>query len=272
MKIELHKFDSLSAPDITCMGYSCDMEVGIYEGEAKKEYIICYVTTGRILYNGNPVCEGQGFLSYPGMGEEWKVENDDKASLLWVCSQDERMKDILATFQADPDTMIFEYTYISIVKNAFKRLEVMHKLEAGYFDVYSVFISIMQAHFNVFRKGQTWNSSEVYLQFSLQYVQNGISENIRIEELAERIGISQAYLYHIFKEHLGISPKEYISSCRAEEAKKLLLESGLSVTEIGKAVGYSDPMAFSRFFTSRQGMSPTKFRKKYQDLKENNRK
>ena len=60
------------------------------------------------------------------------------------------------------------------------------------------------------------------------------------------------------------SPKEYINHCRTEHARKLLLESGLSVAEIGKAVGYSDPMAFSRFFTNQQGMSPSGFRKEYQ--------
>ena len=71
-------------------------------------------------------------------------------------------------------------------------------------------------------------------------------------------------MYRIFKTHLGISPKEYINHCRTEHARKLLLESGLSVAEIGKAVGYSDPLAFSRFFTNQQGMSPSGFRKEYQ--------
>ena len=63
------------------------------------------------------------------------------------------MRGIFDSFLADPYTLIFQYEYIPAVKNAFDQLVIMHKLETGYFDMYGIFVSLMQAHFNLIRGG-----------------------------------------------------------------------------------------------------------------------
>ena len=45
-------------------------------------------------------------------------------------------------------------------------------------------------------------------------------------------------------------------------AEKLLTDRGLSVTEVANSVGFQDVLAFSRFFSSKKGVSPTVYRMK----------
>lgn len=264
MKLELRQFETLPSPDITCMGCSRDMESGHYGEGSSKTYTICYVTAGRVRYNGNCACEGQGFLIYPDMIEDYWIDEGEKTAFLWVSSNDERMKALFETYHADPETLIFDYRYVPAVKGAFERLVLLHNYDAGYFDVYSVFTDIMQAHFACIKEEKERNPSEVYLRYAIQYIRYNYASEIRIGELTEQIGISQPHLYNIFQTHLGVSPKEYISRFRTEQAIKLLLGTNLTVAEVGKAVGYGDPMAFSRFFSAQQGISPSKFRKAHQ--------
>ena len=61
-------------------------------------------------------------------------------------------------------------------------------------------------------------------------------------------------------EHVGSSPKKYIAACKLSEAKRLLLETGLRISEVAMAVGFEDALAFSKFFSKNMGVSPTAFR------------
>ena len=149
MKIELHKYNPLPVPEITCMGCCSETETGHYMGEDKTDYIICYVVTGEVIYNGNPVWEGKGFWAFPDTQRECRIEAEAKTELVWVRSKDERMRGIFESFRADPYTLIFQYEYVPAVRNAFDQLVIMHKLETGYFDMYGIFVSLMQAHFNL---------------------------------------------------------------------------------------------------------------------------
>jgi AraC-like DNA-binding protein len=54
--------------------------------------------------------------------------------------------------------------------------------------------------------------------------------------------------------------QEILSRVRAEEAKRLLARTGMSITEIGDQLGFSSLSAFSRFFSEHCGQPPSRFR------------
>jgi AraC-like DNA-binding protein len=82
-----------------------------------------------------------------------------------------------------------------------------------------------------------------------------------VSDLCSAIGITQPYLYRIFKEEVGCSPKNYISEYRIKLAKKLLAETEFSVSAIADSVGFKSVLDFSKFFSKRTGVSPTEYRK-----------
>ena len=57
-----------------------------------------------------------------------------------------------------------------------------------------------------------------------------------------------------------MSTKEYITWYKMKKAKELLIETSMSITEIANSVGYNDILAFSKIFTSKEKISPQKYR------------
>lgn len=103
----------------------------------------------------------------------------------------------------------------------------------------------------------------VYVQTVINYIAEKYPEPIRIQDIADFCGLDRAYLSSLFKQATGRSPKHHLIHVRLSRAKQLLKETDLPIQHISYSIGYSDPLAFSKFFKQETGMSPTEFRKKY---------
>lgn len=85
-------------------------------------------------------------------------------------------------------------------------------------------------------------------------------ENFTVGQLAEACSMSEYHFIHCFREFTGQSPHAYHISLRIEKAKELMSMTTMSISETAFAVGYSNPLYFSRLFRQYTGLSPTQFR------------
>jgi AraC family transcriptional regulator, arabinose operon regulatory protein len=83
---------------------------------------------------------------------------------------------------------------------------------------------------------------------------------IDVATIATEVGLSPSRLSHLFKRHTGRSVPAYVEQRRMERAEDLLRMTGRSVSEVARAVGYDDPLYFSRRFRVRTGTSPRLWR------------
>lgn len=97
-----------------------------------------------------------------------------------------------------------------------------------------------------------------------EYLERHFTENPTLEEVADIVAISPAYLSTLFKRETGIGFSDYVIQLRCEEAKRLMRESGESVVVIAEKVGYHDARYFSRIFKKTVGLKPSEYRKLYQ--------
>ena len=81
------------------------------------------------------------------------------------------------------------------------------------------------------------------------------------KELAALCGISRDYFEKIFKQAMGISPRQYYMSLIFERAKHLLSTTMYSIGEISALCGIDDALYFSRSFKKKVGLSPTAYRR-----------
>ncbi len=102
--------------------------------------------------------------------------------------------------------------------------------------------------------------SNHYVDRAVCYINENISSELRVEKIANVMGIDRMYMRNLFFEHLGMSTMDYIMQARISRAKELLQNSKLSVTETANSVGYRDVLAFSKAFKKYTDMSPTEFR------------
>jgi len=85
-------------------------------------------------------------------------------------------------------------------------------------------------------------------------------EDVTIRDLADRHGISPAYLGQLFRKEYGESFKDYRNRLRVEEAARLLRTTDMRVYEIAQHVGYQSTDYFERRFSSFYGTTPTSYR------------
>lgn len=103
--------------------------------------------------------------------------------------------------------------------------------------------------------------STYYLGWALSYIAQNFQNDISVSDIAESCKIHRNYLCKIFREQMGVSPQKFLITYRMKKAEQLLGTTGLSVKDIGNAVGYPNQLHFSRAFKNVYGMPPTQWRK-----------
>src|SRR5262245_21018535 len=98
------------------------------------------------------------------------------------------------------------------------------------------------------------------VQRAARYIEEHYAEQLRLETVADAVGISRFALSRAFKAILNVNFSQYRRLVRVVKARRLLATEPRSVTEIAKAVGYGLPY-FDRVFRQENGISPTKYRK-----------
>jgi AraC-like DNA-binding protein len=93
------------------------------------------------------------------------------------------------------------------------------------------------------------------------YIERHIADAIRVRALARFVYLSSCHFRRGFKRSFGIPPRRYIVQRRIERAKAPLASSACSITEIGRALGFSQRSSFSAAFRNVTGITPTEYRR-----------
>jgi len=87
-------------------------------------------------------------------------------------------------------------------------------------------------------------------------------QRLSVSHYAEKLCVSQTHLQKIVKRFTGKTPLEWLNEALILEAKVLLSNTDLKISEISKKVGIFDPSYFARFFKKNVGLSPVDYRNK----------
>ncbi|HEY4386201.1 MAG TPA: helix-turn-helix transcriptional regulator [Ktedonobacteraceae bacterium] len=87
-----------------------------------------------------------------------------------------------------------------------------------------------------------------------------VAEPLSLEDMADVACLSPYYFNRIFHQRIGIPPGEFFATLRLNAAKRLLLTTEMSVTEICFAIGYNGLGSFTTRFTQLVGVSPGRLR------------
>jgi AraC family transcriptional regulator len=98
------------------------------------------------------------------------------------------------------------------------------------------------------------------LRRAIEFMHDNYSRELDLEEIASAAYLSEFHFARMFKQIAGVTPHSYLANLRLEKARKLLLETTLSISEIAANVGYQSQSHFTRVFRSVTGVTPRAFR------------
>jgi len=99
------------------------------------------------------------------------------------------------------------------------------------------------------------------LQTAVYYIQEHLDQRLCVKTLCRQLSISHRLLDLRFKQHLGCSPREYLSRTRVERAKQLLsVRESAKLQEVANACGFHSVRHLRAAFKRITGVTPAEFR------------
>lgn len=93
-----------------------------------------------------------------------------------------------------------------------------------------------------------------------QYMDNHFAEPIVIDDLAELVGFSKFHFLRIFKQVMHVTCYDYLIRRRLVEAKRLLTEPEMSITQVAMHSGFASLATFNRVFKAKNHCTPTEYK------------
>ncbi|RYG22738.1 AraC family transcriptional regulator, partial [bacterium] len=111
------------------------------------------------------------------------------------------------------------------------------------------------------RFGEFGGPSAHLVDRALNLVDRNFAKDLTDASVAQQLGLSTSHFRFLFKQATGQPFHKYLVSLRLEKARRMLVEQGLPVGTVAKAVGFSALSHFSRAFAQRFSVSPTSLRR-----------
>lgn len=220
--------------------------------------------------------QGQIFLIPPNTISHYYADNEDPWTYAFISFQGNKADHYVRQAGFDSsvyvrDCVLPPEDYASLINEMLKthQLTITNELRrvSLLFSLFSLLTGSNQTS-----KDGLWPNEylpETYFEYAIQYIQLNYDRNIHIQDIADYIGITRSYLFHLFNKKLKISPQKYLLNYRIEKARKLLSSTDILVKDIAAKVGYEDSLAFSKMFRNATGYSPTAYRNHSSNSSEN---
>lgn len=231
-------------------------------------FILHYISNGKGIFLNRDFDAANGYFVAPNEFEIIKSDTESPFESYWIMLEGDGAAGLLKKINLTHNcifTIEQKEDCIACIKDVLFNENYSNDAEEAY-ALQAALYKILSIHMKNIEIEATNVTSVAAI------VANTIKKNyntpIKINDLAHDFNISRNYLYTLFKKTYGVSPQEYLLMRRIEKAKQLLSNNttDLSVKQISIAVGFENPLYFSRVFRARTGFSPTQYRKNEKQL------
>lgn len=236
--------------------------------ETRDHFIIHYILDGKgeFTVNNNTYKLGKkdGFLIRPGEETYYKADDKDPWIYMWIGFNGIKAETYLKYANLDENNHIFKYEKDSSLKKCILEilsLNIMNNSNRLKIDgLLYLFIGNLIENNKYMDKENSNTQVDEYINISIDFINNNYSNNIKVTDIANYVGLNRSYFSNLFTKKIGISPQEYLLSLKMEKACNLLTNLQLSIGDVARQVGYEDQLTFSKIFKKSKGVSPKLYR------------
>lgn len=236
--------------------------------KGRVDYQLIYIVSGKGIFNfGNTeteVPEGNIVVYTPGQPQYYSYYAKDLTEVYWLHFTGFSAGNYIREFGFFHNPVysvgVFDEAvllYKKIINELNLKKPLNNQIASAYLlELLSLFGRKLQSG------DQRWNSdAHGDIKKIIETMHEKYSQGLIVSRLAEECGLSLFRFIHKFKTVTGMTPVEYITAIRINEAKKLLLETSLNVGEVASIVGYDNPLYFSRVFKKAVGIPPKQYKR-----------
>lgn len=210
---------------------------------------LVYILNGKIKWEDREICSGESFFILKN--QAFECETDGDLICAWFGLEDEKVSFSNEKTFACTDVKKAEQLVSLLCPNgAWQSVNEAYDKSAA-----NMLIALL-----TYDNETVGSVGNKHVDMAKRYIDENYGNQIKVEDIADSIGVDRKYLRNLFFKYLGISTKDYLTEVRIEKAKELLSQSSVAVGEIASAVGYPDALAFSKMFKKHVGVAPSDYR------------
>ncbi len=218
----------------------------------RPSYGLCFCTSGQITYTLN----GKSTIS----NETCAIIFPKGAHYEMYCNKNGRFP--LINFQCSDSFVTEEFISIPI-KNLNNYLKLYDRLYTlfPFKNRQAKYMGIMYEIINMLCEEESIKTNP--LAPTMKYLEKHFADpTLNNQVLSDYSQISEVYFRQLFKQTYNTTPRQYILELRLQNAKQLLSDRTIPISEVSEKCGFSNIYHFCRSFKGHTGMTPTEYRQK----------
>ncbi|MFD1956071.1 AraC family transcriptional regulator [Paenibacillus thailandensis] len=234
----------------------------------RTHYLLHYILEGEGIFevggNRYRLEKGQGFLIVPDVITYYQADETNPWSYCWIGFSGTLAETLLkqaGLTMASPilhynrDDIICQYLQLMIDSREYRKAR-----ETRLTGLLYLMLSELAEFGPSTPPGHKESRTEIYVEKVKDFIEINYAQKITIEDIARFIGLNRSYLCSLFKQRMNTSIQDYLIRYRMNKACEMMANAELSIGDISRSVGYSDPLLFSKIFKKMKGVSPRQYR------------
>lgn len=234
----------------------------------RKDFQLLYIASGKaqFFFDGKEqiLSKGNMVLFLPDQPQMYFLYAKDKPETYWVHFTGNKVLEILEQFDIPTDRNVsfigssqdYQWLFMQMIHELrAKRYNYQKMLESEFKSL----LIMIDRYLKVGEDNTAHKQNEI--QKAIHYFNRNFNKDISIEEYATGNFMRPSVFIQQFKKVTNQTPMQYITSLRIASAINLMQDKNYNISQIAAAVGYSNPLYFSRLFHKKTGLSPSEYRK-----------
>ncbi|MCR8967766.1 AraC family transcriptional regulator [Streptococcus zalophi] len=272
---EFHFFDNRSYVDLYPIQFGKEVCEPLHSfGPSKRNnFLFHYIISGKGTFFDTKnqkqyqLSAGQGFLIPPNYMTSYEADFKDPWTYIWLEFNGLKAEHFLKRAGLSLDNLIFSSSNHNINNTVYEELNyIINNYKTSSLNILAHTYLFADALINesiISTNKEHEDVKELYIREAINYIERNYPSSISIDDIAVHCNLNRSYFSRLFKEHMSVTPQQFLITYRLSKATELLKNTKLTLQEIADAIGYSNQFNFSIAFKRTFGQSPNSWRKNY---------
>jgi AraC-like DNA-binding protein len=239
------------------------------KGRTLTDYSFVYLTQGSGTFQVRgtrplPVKAGDVLLIEPGMWHDYAPVLESGWKEYWVMFNGRQADELVSQVDLPRRAPLIHYGEDKSLHHLFTQMLDVAGTSPPFADIIHTgqllqMAALIQGRLQLQR--EQGDREQSFIQQAKQHLTNAGDQAVDMQALAHTLGISYPHFRRVFKQSTGLPPQQYLLNLRINQAKQLMEEQDLKLSDIARSVGFDDPFYFSRLFKQKTGISPSLWRR-----------